>query len=143
MAVGCGIINDKPSIITDVERTVGKELSKEKESKPVSEEYKVIDETDVLKIIAVSPHADLKILGKRLADEAKEKSLVEVDVYDNENEARNYRVRFDPNITPEDAALEDNEDALVAIYKKNANTGDNYIEIYHDIAREDVEIIKY
>ena len=140
---GCGIINDEPSIITDVEKGVEKELSQEQESKPDREEYKLIEETETLKIIAVVPHADLKVLGRQLADESKNKSLMQVDVYDSENEARNYRVRYDPNISPEDAALEDNEDALVAVYKKNANAGENYIEIYHDIAREDVEVVKY
>ncbi len=141
--LGCDIVKEKPSIMTDIEKELGKEVSPETSSESSYVEYKTFEESKTLKIIAVHPHADLKVLGQQLANEAKDKALFEVDVYDDENEARNYRVRFDPNITSEDAALEDNEDALVAIYKKNTNKGENYIEIYHDIAREDVEIIRF
>lgn len=139
--VGCDIIEEDTSTMKKIEKMFQKEAPES--SEPVQADYKTTEESTTLKIIAVDPHADLKALGERLAREAKDKPLFEVDVYDDENEARNYRVRFDPNITPEDAAYEDNWEHLVAIYRKNTNTGDNYIEIYNDISHEDVEIIKF
>ena len=50
---------------------------------------------------------------------------------------------MDPNISTEDAAYEDNEAHLVAVYKKNTNQGENYIEIYNDIGHDDVEIVRF
>jgi len=85
----------------------------------------------------------LRAIGQMLAEEAKDKQLFEVLIYDDDNEARNYTIRYDKNISKEDAAYEDNEEHLVAIYKKNTSVGENYIEIYKDIGHEDVEIIKF
>jgi hypothetical protein len=141
-ALGCDIIKGKPSIMTDIKEKFGRRVP-QSSSQSDSVEYKTIAETSTLKVIAVSPDADLKVLGRQLAREANDKTLLEVDIYDDENEARNYRVRFDPNISPDDAAYEDNWDDLVAIYKKNINNGENYIEIYNDVSHEDVEIIKF
>lgn len=141
--MSCDIIKGKPSIIKDVEKEVEKEFRSDKPSESDSMEYKTIDETATLKVIAVSPHTDLKALGRQLADETKDKSVFNIDIYDDENEARSYKVRFDPNITPEDAAFEDNEEALIAIYRKDASKGENYIMIYRDISHEDVETIRF
>ncbi len=142
-ALGCDIINGKPSIIKDVEKEVEKEFRSDKPAESGDVEYKSIDETATLKVIAVSRHADLKALGRKLANETKDKSVFNIDIYDDEKEARSYKVRFDQNITPEDAAFEDNEEALVAIYRKDTSKGENYITIYRDISHEDVETIRF
>lgn len=137
--LGCDIVKEKPSILTDMEKKFGKNTPQG----PGQAAYKTIEESTTLKIITVDPHEDLKALGQQLANEAKDKPVFEVDVYDDENQAKNYRIRMDPSISKEDAAFEDNEAHLVAIYRKNTNQGENFIEIYNDISHEDTEIVRF
>jgi len=140
--VGCSVVEKKPSIISDIEKKFGKRVDKpSNDSDRVG--YKTVEESGTLKVISIAPDEDLKDLGKQLAKEANDKSLMEVYVYDSENEARNYRLLLDPNMSPDDAAYEDNWDHLIAIYKKNTNAGENYIEIYNDVSHEDIEVVKF
>ncbi len=139
---GCGVVEKKSSVISDIEKRFGKRVDKPSDDSG-RVDYKTVEESSTLKVISVAPDEDLKELGKQLAQEAKDKSLLEVYVYDSENEARNYRVLLDPNISPDDAAYEDNWDHLIAVYKKNVNAGENYIEIYNDVSHEDIEVVKF
>jgi len=141
-SLGCDLIREQAALLGNIEKRFQNESTEEiQEASKV--EYKTVSESSTLKVIAVWAHEDMRALGQILADEAKDKQLFEVLIYDDENEARNYTIRYDKNITKEDAAYEDNEEHLIAIYRKNKNTAENYIEIYKDIGHEDVEIIKF
>jgi len=140
--LGCDLIKEQAALLGSIEKRFQKESTSETEEAPKAQ-YKTINESSTLKVIAVWAHEDLRAIGQMLAEEAKDKQLYEVLIYDDENEARNYTIRYDKNISKEDAAYEDNEEHLIAVYRKNRSAGENYIEIYKDIGHEDVEIIKF
>lgn len=140
--LGCDLIKEQVSLLGTIEKRFQKESTSEtKETAKV--QYKTVNESSTLKVIAVWAHEDLRALGQILSEEVKDKQLYEVLIYDDENEARNYTIRYDKNISKEDAAYEDNEEHLIAVYRKNTSSDENYIEIYKDIGHEDVEIIKF